>query len=221
MTHLTKPQATVLALWSYGMVLARSCALTAVIVILAPLLRGKENTLRQQLREWCYDAPDTQGAKRQELDVTPCFPPFLRWILAGWQSSQLAFAMDATTLADRFVVLVISVVYRGWAIPVAWTVLAATTPHAWREEWLRLLSLVPPAIPSTMTVSVLADRGLYARWFFQQIVTWGWHPFLRINAGAKFRPAGWHHFSWLSHVAPAEGRWWRGEGSACASSDCR
>ena len=33
--HLTKPQATVLALWSPGMVLARSCALTAVMVFLA------------------------------------------------------------------------------------------------------------------------------------------------------------------------------------------
>ena len=28
--HLSKPQATVVALWSLGMVLARSCALTAV-----------------------------------------------------------------------------------------------------------------------------------------------------------------------------------------------
>ena len=28
--HLSKPQATVLALWSVGMVLARSCALSAV-----------------------------------------------------------------------------------------------------------------------------------------------------------------------------------------------
>jgi hypothetical protein len=33
--HLTKPQATVLALWSLGMVLARSCALTAVSAFLA------------------------------------------------------------------------------------------------------------------------------------------------------------------------------------------
>jgi hypothetical protein len=34
--HLSKPQATVLALWSLGMVLARSCALTAVSAFLAP-----------------------------------------------------------------------------------------------------------------------------------------------------------------------------------------
>lgn len=30
LSHVSKPQATVLALWSFGMVLARSCALTAV-----------------------------------------------------------------------------------------------------------------------------------------------------------------------------------------------
>jgi len=33
--HLSQPQATVLALWSYGMVLARSCGLTVVSATLA------------------------------------------------------------------------------------------------------------------------------------------------------------------------------------------
>jgi hypothetical protein len=50
---LTKPQATVLALWSLGMVLARSCALTAVSAFLATWLHRKEDTVRQQLREFC------------------------------------------------------------------------------------------------------------------------------------------------------------------------
>jgi hypothetical protein len=218
---LTKPQATVLALWSYGMVLARSCALTAVVGLLAPLLKIKDHTLRQRLREWCYDAQDKKGVQRKSLDITTCFTPLLRWILSNWSSLQLALAMDATTLGDRFVVLVLSVVYRGCAIPVAWTVLPATSPHAWREEWLRLLSLLKPAVPESMTVIVLADRGLYARWLFQHIVTLGWHPFLRINASAKFRPTGWSHFYWLSHFTPTEGRWWRGQGAAFACPDCR
>jgi len=51
--HLSKPQAAVLALWSVGMVLARSCALSAVATWLAVGLARKENTVRQQLREWC------------------------------------------------------------------------------------------------------------------------------------------------------------------------
>jgi hypothetical protein len=64
LSHLSKPQATVLALWSFGMVLARSCALTAVSHRLAKGMQRKEPTVRQPLREW-YSAPARQrGAKR-------------------------------------------------------------------------------------------------------------------------------------------------------------
>jgi hypothetical protein len=49
--HLSKTQATGLALWSLGMVLARSCALTAISAFLAEGLKQKYNTVRQRLRE--------------------------------------------------------------------------------------------------------------------------------------------------------------------------
>ena len=61
MPHLSKPQATVLALWSLGMVLARSCALTAVSAFLATWLGRKEPAVRQQLREFCYEATPNAG----------------------------------------------------------------------------------------------------------------------------------------------------------------
>jgi hypothetical protein len=51
--HLSRPQATVLALWSLGLVLARSCALSAVGTRLATWLDRQEQTVRQQLREFC------------------------------------------------------------------------------------------------------------------------------------------------------------------------
>ena len=87
-------------------------------------------------------------------------------------------------------VLAVSVVYRGCAIPVAWVVLPANTKHAWRREWLRLLRRLRPAMPRGWTVIVLADRGLYARWLFRRIVRLGWHPFLRVEPAApSARPA--------------------------------
>ena len=43
---LSKPQATVLALFSFGMVLVKSCALTTVVLILAPLLGVSDNSIR-------------------------------------------------------------------------------------------------------------------------------------------------------------------------------
>src|SRR2546428_2485528 len=75
--QLTKPQATVLALWSLGMVLARSCALTAVSALLAVWLGRKEPAVRQQLRELCYQAAAKRGPARTALAVEACFVPLL------------------------------------------------------------------------------------------------------------------------------------------------
>src|SRR5919205_209633 len=116
------------------MVLARCWGSTSVAALRAPLLACKASALRQRLREWWYDAQDKRGAKRQELDVTICVAPLVRWILAWWPPPErrLVLAMDATTLGQRCTVLTISVVDRGGAIPVSWTVVTATRTGAWR-----------------------------------------------------------------------------------------
>jgi len=212
--HLSKPQATVLALWSVGMVLARSCALSAVSLFLAGGLERKANTVRQQLREFCYEAKAKRGQPRQELQVQNCFAPLLAWVLSWWEGHQLALALDATTLGQRFVVLVISVLYRGCAIPVAWTVLPAGEKHGWRREWLCMLRQVRTAVPRRFFVIVLADRGLYARWLFRRIVRLGWHPLLRINVGGTFRPAASAQYRPLRSLVPQPGTQWAGAGTA-------
>ncbi len=217
--HLTLPQARLLAWWSFGIAHTRSCGRLTVATFLALLLQQKVVNLEQRLYEWCLDAPAKAGTKRQSLDVTTCFVPLLRWIVRVWHGTNLPLTIDATSLSDRFVVLAVSVVYRGIGIPVAWTILPAQQKGAWRREWLRLLRTVRPAIPPTWTVLVLADRGLSARWLFRRIVRLGWHPFLRINQGAKFRPAGHARWYWLSElVGPVGGRW-QGQGTAFKSKD--
>ena len=212
--HLSKPQIKVLALWSLGMVLARSCALTAVSACLAPWLGQHDNTLRQRLREFYYEAGAKRGKNRQAVVVESCFAPLLAWVLSLWEGTQLALALDATPLSNRFTVLVISVVYRGCAIPIAWTVLIATAEKAWRPEWLRMLRQVYRAVPSTWTVIVLADRGLYARWLFRRITRLGWHPFLRIKTGGTFRPPGERPGVPLKTLVPHPGCQWSGTGVA-------
>jgi hypothetical protein len=102
--HLSKPQVRVLALWRLGMVLARSWALTAGSACLAPGLHGKDNTLRQRVRECCYEAPAQRGKARQAIAVETCVAPLLAWVLSRWAGTQLALALDATPLGDRFTV---------------------------------------------------------------------------------------------------------------------
>src|SRR2546427_9131049 len=82
--HLSKPQARVLALWSLGMVVARSCALSAVSALLAQWLERTPNTVRQQLREFCYEARAKRGTPRPELVVETCFAPLVAWVLMRW-----------------------------------------------------------------------------------------------------------------------------------------
>ena len=158
--HLSKPQATVLALWSLGMVLARSCALTAVSAFLA---RGgrKSNTVRQQLREWCYEAPAKRGAKRQALRVETCFAPLLGWVLQWWQGTQLAMALDATDpgtplcgVGDQCGLsrLCHSGGLGGACQP--------KQKHAWRREWLRLLRRLRPRRPPWLDGDRVGGSGL-------------------------------------------------------------
>jgi hypothetical protein len=214
MPHLSKPQAGVLAVWSLGMVLARSCALTAVSLFLAEGLERKANPVRQQLREWCYEAPAKRGQPRQELAVESCFAPLVAWVLRWWEGRQLALAVEAMTLGQRFVVLVGSIRYRGCALPVAWTVVSATEKHAWRRAWLRMLRHVRAAVPRRFFVIVLADRGLYARWLFQRIVRLGWQPLLRLKTGGTFRPAPSVHSQPLRELVPQPGTQGVGAGTA-------
>ena len=149
---LSRPQAKVLAYWSFGMVLAKACGITLVCAALALQVDSSEQSLLQRLREWCYGAKDKKGEKRRDLDVSSCFGPLLRWILAWWPADEprLALALDATTLSKRFTVLCISVVYRGCAIPVAWKGVGAEQKGAWQPHWLKLLEQLEDSVPERL-----------------------------------------------------------------------
>ena len=151
---------------------------------------------------------------RRELDVTTCFAPLLAWILKGWPSNRLALALDATSLGDRFTVLSISVVYRGSAIPVAWKILQANVRHAWKPEWISLVRSFRALVPPDWTVIVMTDRGLYARWLFQEIVALGWHPLMRITHLSKFRKNGSRSSVPVTAFVPKVGQRWQGRGVA-------
>jgi hypothetical protein len=102
----------------------------------------------------------------------------------------VALAIDATHLGDRVVVLAISVLYRGCAIPVAWQVLPANQVGAWMPSLLDLLTRLRPAVPPDWTVLVLSDRGLWSPRLWDALRAQGWHPLLRVQRRVTFRPVG-------------------------------
>src|SRR5262249_17697194 len=184
---LSRPQATVWALDSFGLILAQRCGLSGVVTALVPVRGVGFHTLGSRLPEFSQPAAAQSGRRRDELDVTTGFAPLLAGILQGWQSTPWALAWDATSLGDCFPVLSIGVVSRGQAIPVAGKVRHANGPHPWKPEWIAWLRLFAGLVPPGHTVIVMTDRALYARGLDQEIVSSGWHPVMRITKLSKFR----------------------------------
>src|SRR2546428_13508149 len=77
--HLSRPQARVLAAWSYGMVLAKWGGITSVVAMLAPLFQRWGPTVRRRLREWFFPFKTNKGPLRQGLGRRVGFPPWLAW----------------------------------------------------------------------------------------------------------------------------------------------
>src|SRR4051812_11880457 len=203
---LSKPQLKGLAEWSFGMVLARCCSLDSVASYLADWLDQPELSVRSRLREWYLPADrksiSSHGEKRRDLSVQTCFAPLLDWLRRDWPQPRLALALDASTLAARFVPRAVSVLSRRCAFPVAWKVLPATAKGTWKPHWLELLRAMRGVVPDNWLVVMLADRGVWARRLFQEIQLLGWHPLMRINGGGRFRPDGAGPFLPLRQMVP-------------------
>lgn len=210
-TNLRPSQQRGLALWVYGTILAQSATQSAVIAALWAV--GTWSCLRQYLREWLYDGVDKSRPSEYEVDVSACFPPLVRWLLSWWKADRLALAIDATLHGDKTASLVVSVLYRGCAIPVAWHVLPANRHGAWMGPILGLLQAVRPAVPDSMKVLVMADRGLWSPVLWNGIKALGWHPLMRVRNDMVFQPAGGCRLA-ARHLVPGAGYAWVGAGTA-------
>ena len=196
------------------MIVTHRCGLTSASVFLAELLERPAANIREQLRQWYNGAWRKGERSRSEINVSESFAPLLQWILRRWSPGEknLVLAADASTLGQRFTILVISVVYRGCSIPVAWKVLKANEPGSWQPHWLALLTSLKGAIPEDWFVLVTTDRGLYAKWFYEEIQALHWHPFMRINhTQGLYQRHKQSPFEALKHLITEVGQQWAGE----------
>jgi hypothetical protein len=217
--HLSTAQQGCLAAWVFGTIKARSSGQTAVAAALGnPCDRTAQNRIRQYLREGLYDGADRASPVQNEIVITLCFAPLLRWILAWWQDTHLPLAIDVTYQRDRLMVLAICVLYRGTAIPVGWKVVVAHQKGAWTPHFIRLIDLVAPAVPTTMTVLVLLDAGLRSPRLWRHISSQGWHPMLRLQLTDTFRPTCWRTRRPVKSLVEASDHAWVGTGHAFAKS---
>jgi Transposase DDE domain len=124
---------------------------------------------------------------------------------------RLALAVDATNISDKFTVLSLNVLLAGCGIPVAWCVVKATEPGSWQPHWQKIIQPLLDVIPQHWLVVVSADRGLYADWLYQLILSVGWHPFWRINHQGTYRVPSQQTWQPLADIVPTPGQSWSGQ----------
>jgi Transposase DDE domain len=168
-----------LALFSYGVVLAESCRLNRV----ARALTGGRGTasLERRLERWL--ANDRWRMEAQWLG-------WVGWVMSRWGQQALLLLVDETKLSDHVAVMVISLYYRGSALPLVWR---AYRPSAYptegqvellRQLFAQLRTLLPPGVEAI----ILADRGLGTSPRWQQALTeLGWDYLLRVQRSTLVR----------------------------------
>lgn len=201
-----------LALWVFGLLLVHRGTETAVATALAAF-GGSISTLRQRLREWLYDGADKAAPCKVQLDAEACFAPLLAWIVAGWRGDDVPLAVDATNQGKRLVALVVSVLYRGSAVPVAWKLLPARQKGSWLTEIEGLLILLKSSLPSDKTVILMADRGLWSPRLWNAARAVGIHPMIRVQKNILFQPTGGKKGP-AARLIEGRGHAWTGAGKA-------
>ena len=111
--------------------------------------------------------------------------------------------LDATTLGNRWTVLALGVVVHQQTIPVAWIIARGSTKGAWLPMCEAMRALLRGALPKSIPVYVLTDRGLWSPELFAAIVRNRWHPLMRINAQGYFRPLWGRRKRALASLCPA------------------
>jgi hypothetical protein len=177
----------------FALIALGTLAQTRVCLYLAQLTSIAPNTWRQRLKRF----------RQQPFPEQTLFPALLRLVVEWLRLPQVFLALDATTLGNRWTVLALGVVVHHHTIPIAWRVVRGNTKGAWLPLCEAMLALLRGALPKSMPVYVLTDRGLWSPELFGAIVRNGWHPLMRINAQGNFRPLWGRRARALASLCPA------------------
>jgi hypothetical protein len=171
-----------------------------VCLFLAQITHIAPNTWRQRLKR----------LRQQPFPEQTLFPALLRLVVEWLRLPEVFLALDATTLGNRWTVLALGVVVHHHTIPIAWKVVRGNTKGAWLPLCEAMRALLRGALPKSMPVYVLTDRGLWSPELFAAIVRNRWHPLMRINTQGYFRPLWGRRARAFASLCPA-----RAGGAGC------
>jgi len=156
-----------------GLLLEKTISLTALaLVIVSP---AKAQSRVRRLRRFLANP---------RVCVRAYYDQLIRQALAHWTGQRLHLVLDTTTLAGRLVLIRLSLVYRGRAVPLVWQVYERKSVSLPFKAYQSILAHARTLLPDACEMVLLGDRGFRTtqlmRWCTRQAHPW--HFRLRLKA---------------------------------------
>jgi len=100
--------------------------------------------------------------------------PFAKQVLANLADHTLVFLMDGSDVGRNCVALMLSLQYRGRALPIGWLVISGKKGHFSQERHLQLASAVKELVPASADVVFLGDGEFDGTELQQTLDEFGW-----------------------------------------------
>jgi Transposase DDE domain len=116
-----------------------------------------------------------------KIEVALLYGPFIEEALVQWGPQVLYVALDTSMLWNTYGMIRLSVVYRGRAVPLVWTVLEHGSAQVSYDTYKALLDKAAALLPPRCRVVLLADRGFADTDLMAHLQRLGWHWRIRIK----------------------------------------
>jgi len=161
--NLARHLSTLVGLVS-GIVLSKSCQLPKIASKVPGEVHPDSRT--KQFSRW---------VNNDAITFDLYFLPFLEPLLATLAATRpLVLVMDGSAVARGCVTLMVSVLYAGRALPLAWLVIEGAKGHFPAETHVALLREVKTCIPADATVILLGDGEFDSPELQAEVVDYGW-----------------------------------------------
>lgn len=165
-----------------GILHSQSSRPSRIAASLSSLGLGETESVERQVRRW-----ENEGRLAQGLTM---FHQYARHYLRWGQPQRLLLVIDPTMQAERWVLLTVSVVYRGRSLPLVWLLWPGNQPLDGAGFWERvaiLLDEVAQLLPPALPVIWLADRAFGTPRFTDLIQFYGWHYVVRVQGQTRYQ----------------------------------
>jgi hypothetical protein len=116
----------------------------------------------------------TRWIENERITYDTYFLPFAQAVLASLAKQPLILIMDGSTVGRGCITLMLSVVYRGRALPIAWLVVKGAKGHFPQSSHCALIAQIQPHVPPDASVIFLGDGEFDGTDLQAAISSYGW-----------------------------------------------